>query len=39
VLGTYSIDRNGDTSLTAYGAYRVRLGKLAFDEVVDGGSR
>jgi branched-chain amino acid transport system substrate-binding protein len=30
VLGTYSIDRNGDTSLDRYGVYRVRAGQLAF---------
>ena len=30
VLGTYSIDRNGDTSLDRYGVYRVRAGELQF---------
>jgi branched-chain amino acid transport system substrate-binding protein len=30
VLGTYSIDRNGDTSLPRYGVYRVHDGQLAF---------
>jgi branched-chain amino acid transport system substrate-binding protein len=34
VLGPYSIDRNGDTSLTTYGGYRVRAGKLVFDRVL-----
>ena len=27
VLGTYSIDQNGDTTLTDYGAYKVRTGR------------
>jgi branched-chain amino acid transport system substrate-binding protein len=30
VLGTYSIDHNGDTSLDRYGVYRVHDGQLAF---------
>jgi branched-chain amino acid transport system substrate-binding protein len=30
VLGTYGIDRNGDTSLARYGVYRVRNGQLSF---------
>lgn len=34
VLGRYSIDQNGDTTLTSYGAYRVRKGRLAFDHVI-----
>ena len=34
VLGTYSIDRNGDTSLTDYGLYRIRAGHLAFARVI-----
>jgi branched-chain amino acid transport system substrate-binding protein len=34
VLGTYSIDENGDTTLTDYGANRVRNGKLVFDKVI-----
>ncbi|MGH2743088.1 MAG: branched-chain amino acid ABC transporter substrate-binding protein, partial [Thermoleophilaceae bacterium] len=29
VLGTYDIDENGDTTLTAYGAYRIRDGQLS----------
>jgi branched-chain amino acid transport system substrate-binding protein len=33
-LGTYSIDANGDTTLTSYGAYRVKQGKLAFDRAL-----
>jgi branched-chain amino acid transport system substrate-binding protein len=34
VLGTYSIDENGDTTLTDYGSNRVEGGKLVFDEVI-----
>jgi len=34
VLGKYSIDKNGDTTLTDYGANRVKSGKLAFDKVI-----
>ncbi len=34
VLGTYSIDENGDTTLTDYGAYRVDGGSLVFDKVL-----
>jgi branched-chain amino acid transport system substrate-binding protein len=30
VLGTYSIDRNGDTTLDRYGVYRVHDGQLSF---------
>ena len=30
VLGTYSIDSHGDTTLDRYGVYRVRDGRLAF---------
>jgi branched-chain amino acid transport system substrate-binding protein len=35
VLGRYSIDENGDTTLTRYGAYKVERGALVFDRVVD----
>jgi branched-chain amino acid transport system substrate-binding protein len=35
VLGTYSIDRNGDTSIKVYGAYRVRDGQIRFVRVLD----
>lgn len=38
VLGRYSIDRNGDTTLSTYGAYRVAAGRLVFDQVVGTGS-
>jgi branched-chain amino acid transport system substrate-binding protein len=34
VLGTYSIDKNGDTSLTDYGLYKIASGKLVFDKVL-----
>jgi branched-chain amino acid transport system substrate-binding protein len=30
VLGTYSIDSNGDTSLDRYGVYRIQAGELQF---------
>jgi branched-chain amino acid transport system substrate-binding protein len=35
VIGDYSINQNGDTSLRTYGAYRVRDGRLAFLRVLD----
>ena len=35
VLGTYSIDEDGDTSIKAYGSYRVRDGRLVFLRVLD----
>ena len=34
VLGTYSIDENGDTTLTDYGIYSVADGNLVFDKTV-----
>jgi branched-chain amino acid transport system substrate-binding protein len=34
VLGTYSIDPNGDTTLTDYGAYRIEDGALVFDQTI-----
>jgi branched-chain amino acid transport system substrate-binding protein len=34
VLGKYSIDENGDTTLSDYGANRVEGGKLVFDKVI-----
>ncbi len=34
VLGTYSIDENGDTTLTDYGIYTIEDGELTFDETV-----
>jgi branched-chain amino acid transport system substrate-binding protein len=34
VIGTYSIDQNGDTSLTDYGVYSIKDGELAFDKTI-----
>ena len=34
VLGTYSIDENGDTSLTDYGLYDIKDGDLSFLKVI-----
>jgi branched-chain amino acid transport system substrate-binding protein len=34
VLGNYSIDGNGDTTLSSYGGNRVKGGKLVFDKVI-----
>jgi branched-chain amino acid transport system substrate-binding protein len=34
VLGTYSIDENGDTTLSDYGVYRVAGGELEFDRTI-----
>jgi branched-chain amino acid transport system substrate-binding protein len=34
VLGTYSIDENGDTTLTDYGLYSVKGGELVFDKTI-----
>jgi branched-chain amino acid transport system substrate-binding protein len=34
VLGTYSIDANGDTSLTDYGVYSIKNGDLQFDKTI-----
>jgi branched-chain amino acid transport system substrate-binding protein len=34
VLGTYSIDANGDTSLTDYGVYSIADGQLKFDKTI-----
>jgi branched-chain amino acid transport system substrate-binding protein len=34
VLGTYSIDENGDTSLTDYGVYSIEGGELTFDKTI-----
>jgi branched-chain amino acid transport system substrate-binding protein len=35
VLGKYSIDPDGDTTLTQYGGYRVQGKKLVFDRVIN----
>ena len=34
VLGTYSIDADGDTTITDYGGNRVKDGKLVFNKVI-----
>ena len=34
VLGTYSIDENGDTTLTDYGVYTIDGGELGFDQTI-----
>jgi branched-chain amino acid transport system substrate-binding protein len=34
VLGTYSIDKNGDTTLTDYGLYSIKAGNLNFLKVI-----
>jgi branched-chain amino acid transport system substrate-binding protein len=34
VLGTYSIDGNGDTTTETYGLYEVDDGRIAFDRVI-----
>ena len=36
VLGTYSITREGDTSLRTYGVWRVAAGRLEFFKALDG---
>jgi branched-chain amino acid transport system substrate-binding protein len=38
VLGTYSIDKNGDVSITDYGLYSIKNGQLSFDKVVKAGA-
>ena len=34
VLGTYSIDENGDTTLKSYGGNRIEDGRFVFDRVI-----
>jgi branched-chain amino acid transport system substrate-binding protein len=34
VLGTYSFDKNGDTTLTSYGYYKVANGQVVFDKTL-----
>ena len=34
VLGKYSIDQNGDTTLSDYGGDKVKGGQLVFDKVI-----
>jgi branched-chain amino acid transport system substrate-binding protein len=38
VLGTYDIDKNGDTSITDYGVYTVKGGELVFDQTIKASS-
>ena len=38
VLGTYSIDKNGDTSITDYGLYTVKNGEITFSKVIKAGA-
>ena len=38
-LGTYSIDRHGDTTITNYGLFRIESGRLAFDRAVNAAAR
>src|SRR5215210_5967155 len=35
VLGTYDIDKNGDTSITDYGLYTIKDGKPTFAKVIE----
>ncbi len=35
VLGTYDIDKNGDTTLTDYGVFKISGGELSFDRKVE----
>jgi branched-chain amino acid transport system substrate-binding protein len=35
VLGTYSIDENGDTTLKSYGGFRIKDGSFTFDKVIE----
>jgi branched-chain amino acid transport system substrate-binding protein len=37
VLGTYSIDANGDTTLTDYGLWKIDNGKIVFSKVIHQG--
>jgi ABC-type branched-subunit amino acid transport system substrate-binding protein len=36
VLGTYSIDRHGDTTLRRWGVYRIENGRLVFWKAMSG---
>jgi branched-chain amino acid transport system substrate-binding protein len=38
VLGTYSIDQNGDTTNTNYGLYKVVNGQIQFSKVIQAGA-
>ena len=37
MLGTYDIDKNGDTTLTDYGQYKIADGELVFEKVIKAG--
>jgi branched-chain amino acid transport system substrate-binding protein len=37
ILGTYSIDENGDTTLTDYGVFTIEDGDLVFDQKISVG--
>jgi branched-chain amino acid transport system substrate-binding protein len=37
VLGRYSIDRHGDTTLSTFGVYAIDRGRLALGQVIDSG--
>ena len=37
IVGRYSIDRNGDTTLSTYGGYKIEGGKQVFDRVLEVG--
>jgi branched-chain amino acid transport system substrate-binding protein len=37
ILGTYSIDENGDTTLTDYGVFRIEDGEIVFDHKITTG--
>jgi branched-chain amino acid transport system substrate-binding protein len=34
ILGTFSIDQNGDTSLTDYGIFSLKGGQVKFEKVI-----
>ena len=36
VFGPYEIDKDGDTTLTTYGAYTTKGGKMVFDHSIKG---
>ena len=39
MLGTYSIDENGDTTLTDYGVYAVEDGAMVFNQTIKAAAR
>ncbi len=39
VLGNYSIDDNGDTTLTTYGVYGIEDGELSFQDAIEAGGQ